>query len=393
MGVTPPPSIRQFPLRAFTVAIALTLVLLLLTSWLTWHSYIEYEDTLVRSVRLQELADIIESEPAPASLARMLVIAGHLPQDDQWQRRHENIRGAIEEIRALSNGEDAIEGHAMRIGQILSGLEEFESRALDLAARGDRAAAEQLLFGGEYHEQLRTLMAMNELLRSALSDRVHHDIESLKRKSLAAFGVTTAVVPILLLMWMTLLRMARFHLRERSRLEEELRAMSLNDELTGVFNRRGFLTIAEQQCRQANRTGRSMLMVFCDLDDMKSINDEHGHSTGDEALRRTARLLVETFRESDVIGRIGGDEFVVLVTDFIDSDVRSVHRRIYRTLRQYNAEGDFPVKLALSLGHAWYDPRNPKSVVDLMAEADATMYKQKKSRPGARMLDSSEVGL
>jgi diguanylate cyclase (GGDEF)-like protein len=86
----------------------------------------------------------------------------------------------------------------------------------------------------------------------------------------------------------------------------------LTDELTGLYNRRGFFVSAQQQLKLANRYNKGIFIFSADLDDLKIINDNFGHKTGDSALVETANILKKTFRESDIIARIGGDEFVIL---------------------------------------------------------------------------------
>ena len=100
-----------------------------------------------------------------------------------------------------------------------------------------------------------------------------------------------------------------FHdITEQKRMEEELRSLSLHDELTGLYNRRGFITLAEQQCKIADRMKREMMMIYIDLVKMKYINDTFSHQEGDRALIDTANILRNTFRPADIIARIGGDE-------------------------------------------------------------------------------------
>jgi PAS domain S-box-containing protein len=93
---------------------------------------------------------------------------------------------------------------------------------------------------------------------------------------------------------------------ERNEMEEELRMLSLTDELTGLYNRRGFLTLCEQQLKMANRAKQGVYMLYADVDGLKKINDSLGHKEGDYALINTARVLTDTFRESDIIARLGG---------------------------------------------------------------------------------------
>jgi len=99
---------------------------------------------------------------------------------------------------------------------------------------------------------------------------------------------------------------------ERKRLEEDLRSLSLTDDLTGLYNRRGFLFLAEKHGKMAERLDKSMLLFYVDFDGLKRINDDFGHKQGDRALIEIAELLKKTFRREDISARMGGDEFAIL---------------------------------------------------------------------------------
>jgi diguanylate cyclase (GGDEF)-like protein/PAS domain S-box-containing protein len=168
----------------------------------------------------------------------------------------------------------------------------------------------------------------------------------------------------------------------------EIQALSITDELTGLYNRRGFLSLAAPQLKLADRSGRGALLFFADINGMKQINDELGHDAGDEAIRATARLLRATFRESDLLARLGGDEFVVLAPDAGPDAIGRLHARLAGHVDAYNrASVGRPFRLSVSLGAAVYDPRRPRGVEALLAEADKLMYEQKRSRKRAAAVD------
>lgn len=165
----------------------------------------------------------------------------------------------------------------------------------------------------------------------------------------------------------------------RKKMEKKLRETSITDELTGLFNRRGFFTFAEQQCRLANRSSRRMSLLYVDLDGMKTINDELGHNEGDRALIDTATILKKTFRSSDIIARIGGDEFAVLLTEAQEPDMKAIIiDHVQNNLNIFNAQGEHKYELLLSMGLADYDPHNPCSLDDLLMRADDLMYLDKR---------------
>ncbi|MCX7966629.1 MAG: diguanylate cyclase [Syntrophorhabdaceae bacterium] len=171
---------------------------------------------------------------------------------------------------------------------------------------------------------------------------------------------------------------------EKRQLEEALKSMAITDDLTGLYNRRGFLTLAKQQLKVAQRAGDHMLLFFFDLDDMKWINDTLGHQTGDEALKQTARVLKETYRDSDIVSRLGGDEFAVLALDAKPADASVLLERLEENLKSCNESGNNGFELSLSLGFSVFNPDEPKNLDELIAEADAMMYEDKKRKKNIR---------
>jgi len=162
-------------------------------------------------------------------------------------------------------------------------------------------------------------------------------------------------------------------------LQAELGNLALTDELTGLYNRRGFMAMAERQMRLGRRTGRGMLLFMMDVNGLKQINDSFGHLEGDRVLKRTAEVLEETFRDSDVIARQGGDEFAVLAIEAAGHCERTIQTRLFDGMDSINAEQSH-YEISLSLGFARFDPRNCTSIEKLMAKADQAMYEQKRHR-------------
>jgi diguanylate cyclase (GGDEF)-like protein/PAS domain S-box-containing protein len=167
---------------------------------------------------------------------------------------------------------------------------------------------------------------------------------------------------------------------ERKKMEEGLITLSITDLLTGLYNRRGFIMFAEQQMKLSDRTKRGMLLFFSDLDGMKWINDTLGHEEGDRALMDVADVLKETFRSSDIIARIGGDEFAVLAIDTPSVNSEILTGRLQSLIDTRNHQENRKYRLSISVGCSFYDPENPCSIDELMAEADKLMYEQKKSK-------------
>ncbi len=162
-------------------------------------------------------------------------------------------------------------------------------------------------------------------------------------------------------------------------LQAELGNFALTDELTGLYNRRGFMALAERQLKLGRRSGRGMLLFMMDVDHLKQINDSFGHLEGDCALKRTADVLEETFRDSDVVARLGGDEFAVLVIEAAGHCEATIKARLFELLKSISIEQS-PYAISLSLGVARFDPDSRASVEELMMKADQAMYEQKRQR-------------
>jgi diguanylate cyclase (GGDEF)-like protein/PAS domain S-box-containing protein len=170
---------------------------------------------------------------------------------------------------------------------------------------------------------------------------------------------------------------------KRKHMEDELRTVSLTDELTGLYNRRGFLVLAEQHLKMANRDKKGIYMLYADLDGLKIINDKFGHREGDVMLNETAKILRESYRESDIIARIGGDEFVVIPIGIVGNDTAIIINRLQKKIDVYNSvNGHRGYKLEISAGLAYYDPQNPCSVDELLEKADSMMYEHKRRKKG-----------
>ena len=167
---------------------------------------------------------------------------------------------------------------------------------------------------------------------------------------------------------------------ELKHMEEELRALSLEDDLTNLYNRRGFTTLAEQYLKIAKRDNKGFFMLYADLDNLKGINDKFGHQEGSYALTQVANILTDNYRESDIIARLGGDEFTVLPIAFDGDNLDTVISRLQYKIESYNSQSNRGYNLSLSVGTSYFDPENPCSLDQMLSKADEEMYKQKKNK-------------
>ncbi|MDR3159264.1 MAG: GGDEF domain-containing response regulator [Zoogloeaceae bacterium] len=170
---------------------------------------------------------------------------------------------------------------------------------------------------------------------------------------------------------------------ERNHMQATLRALSFLDDLTGVYNRRGFTTLAQHQMRIARRRHAGFFLVFIDFDGMKQINDSAGHIAGDQALIAFSQLLSFTFRGSDIVARMGGDEFAVITCDNDDSapgSAASILVRLENAIRRHNERHFDEPALSVSCGAVFFDPTESKTLDQMLEEADRIMYANKRQK-------------
>jgi len=168
--------------------------------------------------------------------------------------------------------------------------------------------------------------------------------------------------------------------------EQELVAVQLatRDPLTMISNRRGFETLAQQAISMCLRSGEVASLMYFDLDQFKPINDNFGHAEGDRVLCEFASLLTKTFRDSDVIGRIGGDEFAVFAIGAVDNDLASALHRLRARVSKFNRDARRGYDIAYSVGAITFDSSRHRIVGDIMNEADGLMYQEKRRQRAAR---------
>ena len=162
-------------------------------------------------------------------------------------------------------------------------------------------------------------------------------------------------------------------------MESEIQDLSLRDSLTGLYNLRGFHLLAEQALRLAHRSEQPFSVLFIDLDNLKQINDALGHQVGSGVLAETGEILAATFRETDVLGRIGGDEFAV-AGHFDEAAIARAAQRLKDSAAIRNAEGERRFALSFSIGYVTSEDTSRDSLDELLAKADRAMYLEKRQK-------------
>ncbi len=161
-------------------------------------------------------------------------------------------------------------------------------------------------------------------------------------------------------------------------MEQKLRTLSLSDELTGLYNRRGFFTLGDQLLKVSRREKKGLFLLYADVDNLKAINDKYGHREGDMVLVEIAHILKDNFRESDILARIGGDEFVVFPVGSKRDETEVITTRLKNCIEFHNVKVKRRYNVSISVGLSYYNPLNPCSIYELLTRGDQAMYEQKK---------------
>jgi diguanylate cyclase (GGDEF)-like protein len=215
-------------------------------------------------------------------------------------------------------------------------------------------------------EQIKILQALADSTAVAMENvRIHQELEERVRQRTEELEEANAAL--------------RKEAILRKQMEAKVLRLSLTDELTGLNNRRGFLLQAEQVLKLVHRVHTYGWLIYIDLDGLKEVNDTEGHDAGDQLIISAAKVLRESFRDSDVVGRIGGDEFVVFATG-TSTPALEIQDRITRNIEHRNL--CFPEKpaLSMSIGVIRCEPHALNSLDDMIHQADAAMYIEKRRK-------------
>ena len=221
--------------------------------------------------------------------------------------------------------------------------------------------------------QLKTLQALADSTAVAMENvRVHQELEERVRQRTEELEAVNEEL--------------RAEALLRKRMEAKVRRLSLTDELTGLNNRRGFLLRAEQMLKLVHRVHTNGWLIYVDLDGLKAVNDKEGHDAGDRLICSAAKVLRESFRDSDIVGRIGGDEFLILATGSSTPAVE-IEDRLARNIEHHNRCFPNQPALSMSIGVIRCDPNALNTLEDMIHQADAAMYIQKRRKRAASQDD------
>jgi diguanylate cyclase (GGDEF)-like protein len=367
-------------------AFAAALVLLLALGFITYgvtSNLVEDNAWVAHTYQVIGLLEDAETAVTNAETAqRGYVISGDerflAPYRDAVPRVGRDLDG----IESLTRDNPAQQGRAAELRRIVAAKLGVVEEVLTLRRGGRAEEAALLVRSGRGEEAMnavrRAIAGMVGEEQRLLALRTEASKSSARRVGLTFLLLTAFVFALLVLSY----ALFRRDVRRRRAQARALRDLSLTDELTGLYNRRGFLALAEQQTRLARRERRGLLLLFADMDGLKRINDLHGHDEGSRAIVAAGKVLRRTFRDSDVLARLGGDEFVALVADTDGRGEEFFTERLGEALRRHNEQARGAYDISLSVGAVRLD--GALTVEEAVARADELMYRNKRRKGAER---------
>lgn len=354
----------------------------LLISTRNWVTHTQ--EVLRRLNRLQ--ADVAEAE----SNTRGYAITGDRLYLEHYAATADSAAATEKLIRQLTSDNAAQQRRLDALEPTIAERFAAMREVLDSRRNGDADQVVQLVrtrgepLGGEIRKRTEEMKEEETRLLAERSEAsevsAHQTLGTLLLGTLLSFALLSLVFYLL-----------NRDITEHKRMGEMLQQLSLTDELTGLYNRRGFIALAEQQLKfvRSKRMENDLSLFYADMDGLKQINDQFGHEAGSQAIVKVAEVLKQTFRETDIIARIGGDEFTILTVDVSPDEEHAVKARLQENIRRRNETGDSPHPLSLSVGMAQADEVGVTSVEELLARADQAMYAQKRVKQKSKRSSSS----
>jgi len=356
----------------FIVSFAVTVFLIVLLAWNLVRS-----NEMIKSFEDQELAiqrvsgELLQYTKSLEMAANMAAATGDLKWEIEYHDYRERLNTLFDQIPELISTPEAqaeindIEGYREE-------LDAIEYEVLELVARGERSAASDLLAGWIYTRNQLSIILATENLADIMNDHINQRLAAEQQLTAALLWILSACIAILFVSWLVTVRIWRTNLKNKQQKDEEIKYLSYHDSLTGLYNR-AYLEEKMVNDDQENKLPISIIMI--DFNGLKMINDTYGHSVGDEMLVSGANLLRRACRDTDILARWGGDEFVVLLPHTSEKDADAISERIINKCR---STYDDALPISMSVGSATKD-KPGQDLEDYLKQAEDQMYTHKLS--------------
>lgn len=371
---------KEFPLRLVLFSVLLTISLLFIVTWNAYNTFTSIHTTITKDAKLrQSQADILLYDEILTMSASMAAATGK----KSWIKRYEDHAPKLDKAiaNALSLSDKQEVSHAIQSTQIANlALIEMEQQSFEELFKDNAETARAILSSKKY--KLQKQIYAESMLKVVMA--IDNETAEVKKHghqqlliNFIANGIALILISIISIV--ALRGIKGWHLKN-TYYEELLEKHASYDSLTDLPNRRLLIDHLEQAIAQVSRRDNCLAVLFIDLDDFKPINDTHGHNAGDVLLVELAKRMKDIIRKGDTISRIGGDEFVAVLTDVENiNEVKELINRLQEVIRKPVLFNTYSLQVSASIGIALYSNSSDLGAEKLLHQADLAMYEAKKT--------------
>ncbi len=308
------------------------------------------------------------------------LIAGHtgnLTWKTRYLEHKEKANKLLKEISSLvelGEGLNEIDNIKQNKNKII----DIEDDAYQLISQGRKKEAINLLKSWNYIKNHQELIKATEELTDLVNEHVHDNITFRKNIILLTFLILFILFLILIYAWYKSVKTWRYNIRKRKQKEQEIIYLNYHDSLTDLYNRRYFMQTGKQEIERAKRYKEPLSLMMIDIDHFKNVNDNYGHIAGDKVLKQLSSILKESVRNADIAGRLGGEEFGIILPKSSLDKAKKVAERLRKNIENNTFKYDKAnISITISIGIAAYKKTNI-NMDNLIHEADLALYEAKK---------------
>lgn len=361
----------------FSVSVIVTILVIMLLIGNLFYSYYAINNFESKELTLQRISGKLLSHVQNLKLTTLIAAhTGDLTWKNRYRERKEKAGSMLEEISGLVEHEEGYK-EVDDIEQNKKVIINIEMKAYQLISQGQKKEAVNLLKSWKYIKNHQELIESTKNLTDIVNNHVKDNISFRKNIISLTFIVVFILFGILIFSWYISIKTWRNNIKKRKEKEEEIIYLNYHDFLTDLYNRRYFMEAGKKEIERVNRYEEPLSLMMVDIDHFKKVNDTYGHIAGDSILKRLGVILKESVRDVDIVGRLGGEEFGIILPETTLNDAKQVAERVREDIDDSTFEfKQSNISITVSIGIATYNKNNP-NIDNMLHKADDALYEAK----------------
>lgn len=374
----------------FIISVIVTVLVIILLIGNLFYSYYAINNFESKELTLQRISGKLLSHVQNLKLTTLIAAhTGNLTWENRYREHKEKADSMLEEISGLVELEESYK-EIDDIEQNKKVIMNIENKAYQLISQGKKKEAVNLLKSWKYIKNHQELIESTRNLTEIVNNHVQDNISFRKNIILLTFTVLFILFGILIFSWYISIKTWRYNIKKRKEKEEEIIYLNYHDSLTDLYNRRYFMEASKKEIERANRYEEPLSLMMLDIDHFKDVNDTYGHVAGDNVLKRFAAIIKESVRDVDIVGRLGGEEFGIILPKATLDNAKQVAERVREDIEDSTFKfKELSISITVSIGIAKYNKYNP-SMDNMLHKADDALYAAK-NRGRNCVVTNSEV--